>query len=229
MGIALSVITFDIDCCKDNSTMLLVIFLSISFKLCLGQYAVSPELYHGYNQAGAIHISGHMGPLRIIPGAASSYQSHIPYHVVNHAPIYHVEPAPVAVHPVPVAHYPVDTPAVIPVHEEPVSHYAGTTIHPDHVEDHVEVVETKSTDREHRNIAINVDFVPYEVSLPVLSVEKRKPIVTKRKKFQNRYSRNWNFDLDIDNLDIDATTNFHSNVSVNKDLGHLEEIESYEK
>merc|ERR1712002_158806 len=155
-------------------------FLAVSLiKLCLGQYSVGPAIYQGYNRPRSVHISGHMGPVRTIPVAAGSYQSHIPYHVVNHAPVYHVEPAPVAVHPMPVATYHADAPAVIPVHDEPVPHHVEPVIHPDDVEDFVE--ETHSHQREYRNFALADDLVPYEFKVPVLSMSMRKPSVSKRK------------------------------------------------
>jgi len=113
--------------------MLLAIIALSLLKLSLSQYSVGPDIYHGYNHAGSVHISGHMGPVRIIPVAASAYQSHVPYHhVINHeAPVYHVQTAPIAVHPVPVATYHVDDPGIIPVYGEPVIHYAELAFHPD--------------------------------------------------------------------------------------------------
>merc|ERR1712002_1178298 len=203
-------------------------FLAVSLiKLCLGQYSVGPAIYQGYNRPRSVHISGHMGPVRTIPVAAGSYQSHIPYHVVNHAPVYHVEPAPVAVHPMPVATYHADAPAVIPVHDKPVPHHVEPVIHPDDVEDYVG--ETHSHQREYRNFALAVDFVPYEVKVPVLSMSMRKPTVSKRKgrnenpeENENRNPRNneerrprflpakWNVDVDINDLKLTKTTNIHS-------------------
>merc|ERR1712002_245192 len=210
-------------------------FLAVSLiKLCLGQYSVGPAIYQGYNHPGSVHISGHMGPVRIIPVAAGSYQSHIPYHVVNHAPVYHVEPAPVAVHPMPVATYHADAPAVIPVHDEPVPHHVEPVIHPDDVEDYV--VETHSHQRKHRNFALAVDLVPYEFKVPVLSMSMRKPTVSKRKgrnenqrnnENEERYPQNneneeernarflpakWNVDVDINDLKLTKTTNIHSKI-----------------
>merc|ERR1712243_291303 len=210
-------------------------FLAVSLiKLCLGQYSVGPAIYQGYNHPGSVHISGHMGPVRIIPVAAGSYQSHIPYHVVNHAPVYHVEPAPVAVHPMPVATYHADASAVIPVHDEPVPHHVEPVIHPDDVEDYVG--ETHSHQREYRNFALAVDLVPYEVKVPVLSMSMRKPTVSKRKwrnenprnnENEERYPRNneneeernarflpakWNVDVDINDLKLTKTTNIHSKI-----------------
>jgi len=205
--------------------MLLAIIALSLLKLSLGQYSVGPEIYHGYNHAGSVHISGHMGPVRIIPVAASAYQSHVPYHhVINHeAPVYHVETAPIAVHPVPVATYHVDDPGIVPVYEEPVIHHAEPAIHPDDVQEEVELVESPSDQREDRNFALNLDFVPFEVKMPVLSLSMRDPVknptVTKRKQQYLRYSdrdpRNIKFDLDIDNLDVDVETNFHSSMSAN--------------
>jgi len=173
--------------------MLLAIIALSLLKLSLSQYSVGPDIYHGYNHAGSVHISGHMGPVRIIPVAASAYQSHVPYHhVINHeAPVYHVQTAPIAVHPVPVATYHVDDPGIIPVYGEPVIHHTEPAFHPDDVQEQVELVESPYQ-RENRNIALNLDFVPFELKMPVLSLSMRdpvkKPTLTKRKQHYLRYS-----------------------------------------
>merc|ERR1712243_383534 len=112
-------------------------------------------------------------------------------------------------------------------------HHVEPVIHPDDVEDYVG--ETHSHQREYRNFALAVDFVPYEVKVPVLSMSMRKPTVSKRKgrnenplnNENETYPRNneneeerrarflpakWNVDVDINDLKLTKTTNIHSKI-----------------
>jgi len=202
--------------------MLLIIVAFSLLKLSLGKYSVRPDMYHGYNEDRSVHVSGHMGPVRIIPIAAGAY--HSPYHVINHeAPVYNVEPAPTAVHhPAPVAPYHVDQPVGIPAYQEPAMHRAHYPIHPNDVQEQVELVESPSTRREDRNIALNLDFVPFEINVPMLSLSMKdpvkKPTVTRRKQRYDskRDSHTVKFNMDIGDFDADVETNFHSTVTKRK-------------
>jgi len=204
-------------------------------KLCLCQYSVRPQINDAYNHPGSVHISGHMGPLRMIPIAAGSYQGHVPYQTLNHGHVYNVQHAPVAVqhapvavHPMPVApvqvgNYHVEEPAS-PVYQEPVAvHHVEPVIHPDDVQEYVEEEDAQSVDRYGRNIALNIDMVPIELSVPMLSLSQREPVRKQPKRKQRnheelhskrnpRFLGKWDIDLDIDDFDFKKTTNIHSNV-----------------
>merc|ERR1711970_595684 len=206
----------------------LYLVLSALMKLSMCQYSVGPQVYHDYNHPGSIHISGNSGPVRIIPIAAGSYQGHVPYH----APVYNVQHAPVAVHPVPVA------PVVgnhhveeLVEHQEPVvTHPVEPEIHPDDVQEIVEEEDAHSTERQGHNIALSVDMVPIEFNVPMLSLSIKKPVrkqpIRKQKIRNQKYAeydeyaiRNprlfgakFDVDLDIDDFDFKKTTNIHSNI-----------------
>merc|ERR1711970_899283 len=206
----------------------LYLVLSALMKLSMCQYSVGPQVYHDYNHPGSIHISGNSGPVRIIPIAAGSYQGHVPYH----APVYNVQHAPVAVHPVPVA------PVVgnhhveeLVEHQEPVvTHPVEPEIHPDDVQEIVEEEDAHSTERQGHNIALSVDMVPIEFNVPMLSLSIKKPVrkqpIRKQKIRNHKYAeydeyaiRNprlfgakFDVDLDIDDFDFKKTTNIHSNI-----------------
>jgi len=198
-------------------------------KLCLCQYTVRPvQINDDYNHPGSVHISGHMGPLRMIPIAAGSYQGHVPYQTLNHGPVYNVQHAPVAVHPMPVApvvgNYHVEEPAASPVYKEPVAvHHVEPVIHPDDVQEYVEEVEGQSADRHGRNNALNIDMVPIELSVPMLSQSTREPVRKQpKRKLRNheetdskrnpRFSGS-NFDINVDIKDIQF--NSYSSVDAN--------------
>merc|ERR1711970_926785 len=151
---------------------------------------VEQPVHHGYDSTSGIHVSGHMGPIRIIPIAAGSYQHHTPayhvapvYHVeepVHHvapAPVYHVEEpvhhmAPAPVVPAPVyhveepVHHVVSTPIVpAPVYhvEEPVHHVASApvhTVHPSDVTEHVEVEDADAENDHDKRQGHSSGFVP---------------------------------------------------------------------
>merc|ERR1711970_154551 len=206
----------------------LYLVLSALMKLSMCQYSVGPQVYHDYNHPGSIHISGNSGPVRIIPIAAGSYQGHVPYH----APVYNVQHAPVAVHPVPVApvvgnHH---VEELVEHHEPVVTHPVEPEIHPDDVQEIVEEEDAHSTERQGHNIALSVDMVPIEFNVPMLSLSIKKPVrkqpIRKQKIRNQKYAeydeyaiRNprlfggkFDVDLDIDDLDFKSTTNFHSNI-----------------
>merc|ERR1711974_527009 len=93
---------------------------------------VEQPVHHGYDSTSGIHVSGHMGPVRIIPIAAGSYQHHTPaYHHV--APVYHVEEPVHHVAPAPIYHVeePVHHVVPAPVYhvEEPVHHVASAPVY----------------------------------------------------------------------------------------------------
>merc|ERR1711970_54168 len=206
----------------------LYLVLSALMKLSMCQYSVGPQVYHDYNHPGSIHISGNSGPVRIIPIAAGSYQGHVPYH----APVYNVQHAHVAVHPVPVA------PVVgnhhveeLVEHQEPVvTHPVEPEIHPDDVQEIVEEEDAHSTERQGHNIALSLDIVPIEFNVPMLSLSIKKPVrkqpIRKQKIRNQKYAeydeyaiRNprlfgakFDVDLDIDDFDFKKTTNIHSNI-----------------
>merc|ERR1711970_1515297 len=193
----------------------LYLVLSALMKLSMCQYSVGPQVYHDYNHPGSIHISGNSGPVRIIPIAAGSYQGHVPYH----APVYNVQHAHVAVHPVPVA------PVVgnhhveeLVEHQEPVvTHPVEPEIHPDDVQEIVEEEDAHSTERQGHNIALSVDMVPIEFNVPMLSLSIKKPVrkqPIRKQKIRNPrlFGAKFDVDLDIDDFDFKKTTNIHSNI-----------------
>merc|ERR1711970_1167713 len=205
----------------------LYLVLSALMKLSMCQYSVGPQVYHDYNHPGSIHISGNSGPVRIIPIAAGSYQGHVPFH----APVYNVQHAPVAVHPVPVAPVVGNHHEELVEHQEPVvTHPVEPEIHPDDVQEIVEEEDAHSTERQGHNIALSVDMVPIEFNVPMLSLSIKKPVrkqpIRKQKIRNQKYAeydeyaiRNprlfggkFDVDLDIDDLDFKSTTNFHSNI-----------------
>merc|ERR1711970_1563191 len=103
---------------------------------------VEQPVHHGYDSTSGIHVSGHMGPIRIIPIAAGSYQHHTPaYHVapVYHVeePVHHVAPAPVYHVEEPVHHVTASPVVPAPVYhvEEPVHHVVPAPVY--HVEEPV--------------------------------------------------------------------------------------------
>merc|ERR1711970_202878 len=205
----------------------LYLVLSALMKLSMCQYSVGPQVYHDYNHPGSIHISGNSGPVRIIPIAAGSYQGHVPFH----APVYNVQHAPVAVHPVPVAPVVGNHHEELVEHQEPVvTHPVEPEIHPDDVQEIVEEEDAHSTERQGHNIALSVDMVPIEFNVPMLSLSIKKPVrkqpIRKQKIRNQKYAeydeyaiRNprlfgakFDVDLDIDDFDFKKTTNIHSNI-----------------
>merc|ERR1711970_1583224 len=205
----------------------LYLVLSALMKLSMCRYSVGPQVYHGHNLPGSIHSSGHNGPVRIVPIAAVSYQGHVPYH----APVYNVQHAPVAVHPVPVAPVVGNHHVELVEHQEPVvTHPVEPEIHPDDVQEIVEEEDAHSTERQGHNIALSVDMVPIEFNVPMLSLSIKKPVrkqpIRKQKIRNQKYAeydeyaiRNprlfggkFNVDLDIDDFDFKKTTNIHSNI-----------------
>merc|ERR1711970_1149839 len=206
----------------------LYLVLSALMKLSMCQYSVGPQVYHDYNHPGSIHISGNSGPVRIIPIAAGSYQGHVPYH----APVYNVQHAPVAVHPVPVApvvgnHH---VEELVEHHEPVVTHPVEPEIHPDDVQEIVEEEDAHSTERQGHNIALSVDMVPIEFNVPMLSLSIKKPVrkqpIRKQKIRNQKYAeydeyaiRNprlfgakFDVDLDIDDFDFKKTTTIHRQI-----------------
>merc|ERR1711970_1343171 len=205
----------------------LYLVLSALMKLSMCRYSVGPQVYHDYNHPGSIHISGNSGPVRIIPIAAGSYQGHVPFH----APVYNVQHAPVAVHPVPVAPVVGNHHEELVEHQEPVvTHPVEPEIHPDDVQEIVEEEDAHSTERQGHNIALSVDMVPIEFNVPMLSLSIKKPVrkqpIRKQKIRNHKYAeydeyaiRNprlfgakFDVDLDIDDFDFKKTTNIHSNI-----------------
>merc|ERR1711970_509756 len=205
----------------------LYLVLSALMKLSMCRYSVGPQVYHDYNHPGSIHISGNSGPVRIIPIAAGSYQGHVPFH----APVYNVQHAPVAVHPVPVAPVVGNHHEELVEHQEPVvTHPVEPEIHPDDVQEIVEEEDAHSTERQGHNIALSLDMVPIEFNVPMLSLSIKKPVrkqpIRKQKIINQKYAeydeyaiRNprlfgakFDVDLDIDDFDFKKTTNIHSNI-----------------
>jgi len=208
--------------------------LSASVELCVCRLVEGSVLHHGYNPTGGdiygnpiVLISGHIASPRIIPIAAGSYQGHVPFHTLNHGPVYNVQDAPVAVHPMPVAqvvgNYHVEGP-VRPVYQEPVAvHHVEPVIHPDDVQEYVEEVEGQSADRHGRNNALNIDMVPIELSVPMPSLSTREPVrKPPKRKLRNheetdskRNPRFYgsNFDINVDIKDIQV--NSYSSVDAN--------------
>merc|ERR1719430_1201114 len=229
----------------------LYLLLSVLMKLCLCQYSVRPQINDAYNHPGSVHISKHMGPLGMIPIAAGSYQVHVPYQTLNHGPVYNIQHAPVAVHHAPVSvqhapvavhhmtvapvvgNYHVEEPAS-PVYQEPVAvHHVEPVIHPDYVQEYVE-----EEDRYGRHIALNIDMVPIELSVPMLSLSQREPVRKQPKRKQRnheelhskrnpRFLGKWDIDLDIDDFDFKKTTNIHSNVDA--DVLYPEKLPLHQK
>merc|ERR1719369_2102295 len=107
---------------------------------------------------------------------------------MNHAPVYNVQHAPFALHPIPVApvvgNYHVEEP-VSSVYQEPVAmHHVEPVIHPDDVDEYVEMEDALSTEPQRH------DDSPRN----------------------SRFLGNWDIDVDIDDAKIKKTTNIHSNI-----------------
>merc|ERR1712168_480390 len=151
---------------------------------------VEQPVHHNYHSAGSgVHVSGHMGSVRIIPIAAGTYQHHTPYHHVAPAPVYHVEEPVHPVVPTPVYHvgepvHPVVPAPIVPAPvyhvEEPVHHVAPVyhvqppvapvivapayeqppMVHPNDVTEHVEVENVDSGSDHHKREGFSSGFIP---------------------------------------------------------------------
>jgi len=223
--------------------------LSALFKFCVCRQVEGSVLHHGYNPTGGdiygnpiVLISGHIASPRIIPIAGGSYQSHVPFHTLNHGPVYNVQYAPVAVHPMPVAqvvgNYHVEGP-VRPAYQEPVAvHHVEPVIHPDDVHEYVEEEEGQSAARHGRNIALNIDMVPIELSVPMLSLSTREPVRKQpKRKLRNhdefdskrnpRFFGGGNFDINVDIKDVQFNQQINTFSSVDTNLpSQFRQIES---
>jgi len=230
--------------------------LSALFKFCVCRQVEGSVLHHGYNPTGGdiygnpiVHISSHIASPRIIPIAAGSYQGHVPYQTLNHGPVYNVQHAPVAVQhaPLTVHHMPVAQVVgnyhvegtVRPVYQEPVAvHHVEPVIHPDDVHEYVEEEEGQSAARHGRNIALNIDMVPIELSVPMLSLSTREPVRKQpKRKLRNhdesnskrnpRFFGGGNFDINVDIKDVQFNQQINTFSSVDTNLpSQFRQIES---
>jgi len=193
--------------------------LSVLMKLRLCQYSVGPQVYHDYHPE-SIHISGHMEPVRIVPIEAGSYQGHVPYHVMNRAPVLNVEHASVVIHPIHdppvVGNYHVEEP-IGPVYQDPVALHDLVPV--------LEEVDAQSTKRQGHNVALNM--VPIEPGVPMLSLSMKEPVKkwpirkqqnhkeTQSKRKSRFFRGNFHINVDIKDLEFNKQQNTYSSVDAN--------------